>query len=315
MSKSLLILTLLSVQIGLKLASQEWKIAPSSEDYDTDFDPETSTDHVQFDPETSVINIRLSLLKDLPTNESSLDFYVISALYSGGKYRGDASFLYEISENAAQYSTLELEYRPWNNLEVADTLSCEDDGTLNNSRSVLIETLTWNMKRGADLVIVDREWRSNVTVCTDENITWGETIEHGGVDMLRVILYDNAGDLEPNKTIKAEFRILPNECKTLPWPMMRLDPTFSFPIKSGTHVPIVCPDPGYIQTGDSTVYCEGGSVFHFENLPACIGGRDEQHESWGYVTWNLGHVTLLMSRSSFCKNPMMTEPSTAISFR
>lgn len=66
------------------------------------------------------------------------------------------------------------------------------------------------MKKGADLVIVDREWRSNVTGCTDESITWGETIEHGGVDMLRVILYDNAGDLEPNKTIKAEFRILPN---------------------------------------------------------------------------------------------------------
>ena len=66
--------------------TSEWKIAPSSEDYDTDFDPDTSTDHVQFDPETSVINIRLSLLKDLPTNESSLDFYVISALYSGGKW-------------------------------------------------------------------------------------------------------------------------------------------------------------------------------------------------------------------------------------
>ena len=103
----------------------------------------------------------------------------------------------------------------------------------------------------------------------------------------------------PNQKINFHFP----ECKTLPWPMMRLDPTFSFPIKSGTHVPIVCPDPGYIQTGDSTVYCEGGSVFHFENLPACIGGRDEQHESWGYVTWNLGHVTLLMSRSSFCKIP------------
>ena len=74
--------------------------------------------------------------------------------------------------------------------------------------------------------------------------------------------------------------------------MMRLATTFSFPIKSGTSVSIVCPDIGYsTQTGDSNVYCEGGNVFHFQNQPACVEGRRHYLR---HIPLSVRHVTLFI---------------------
>ena len=66
------------------------------------------------------------------------------------------------------------------------------------------------MKRGADLVTVNRERRFNISECDDEEKTWDKTIESGNVDMLRVILYDNGGDETPSDYVQVEYRVLPN---------------------------------------------------------------------------------------------------------
>ena len=121
-----------------------------------------------------------------------------------------------MSEGEIQYTLIELEYKPWDNLIDGDTLNCYDEESLNISETNLIETLTWNMRRGADLVTVDRGKKFNISECDDEaeekSKTWDKTIENGKIDMLRVILYDNGGeDYEtPSDYVQVEYRILPN---------------------------------------------------------------------------------------------------------
>ena len=128
------------------------------------------------------------------------------------RYIADASFNYEMYESEIQYTLIELEYKPWDNLTEGETLNCYDEESLNISTTNLIKTLTWNMRRGEDLVTVDRGRSFNLSECDDETeeYTWDKTIEIGEIDMLRVILFDNGGDETPSDYVQVEYRVLPN---------------------------------------------------------------------------------------------------------
>ena len=114
-------------------------------------------------------------------------------------------------------SSLALEYEKCSkdttcqDQDKGSTADCEDGAALKNE---LVKYVMWNFNKLKEMATVDRDKHSKVTVeCDDgEEFPFKNTINYGGINGVRILVYDNnyGEGLIPTDYFLAQYRLLPN---------------------------------------------------------------------------------------------------------